>query len=159
MSPPESRNIADVQTLFRYTRWANGRILGTINEADSVPARAVELFSHLLRAQDVWYGRVEGTSHAELDLWVDEDLSVCAERAEASADRWQSLLEDRARNALEQPIAYTNSKGTRFETPFRDICRHVVNHGTHHRAQIALVLREANIAPPPTDYIFFVREP
>ncbi|MCS3649485.1 putative damage-inducible protein DinB [Salinibacter ruber] len=55
-------------------------------------------------------------------------------------------------------MAYTNSTGTRFETPLRDCRRDVVNHGTHHRAQIALVLREADGAPPPTDYIFFVRD-
>lgn len=158
MSASQSRTAADVQTLFRYTRWANARILEAMEAADVVPARAVELFSHLLRAQDVWFGRVEGTAHADLDLWVDEDLGACAERAEASAARWKSLLEDRPANAFDKPIAYTNSKGTRFETPLRDICRHVVNHGTHHRAQIALLLREADIAPPPTDYIYFVRD-
>jgi len=156
--PSQSPAAADVRSLFRYTRWANARVLRTMQEADAVPARAVELFSHLLRAQDVWYGRVRDTAHAELDLWVDEDLSMCAERAEASAGRWQSVLDDRTADALDQPIAYTNSKVTRFETPLRDICRHVVNHGTHHRAQIALVLREADIPPPATDYIFFVRD-
>lgn len=155
----QSRTAADEQTLFEYTRWANARLLDTMKEADAVPGRAVELFSHLLRTQDVWYGRVEGTSHAELDFWVEEDLAACAERAEASAARWHSLLEDRSTDAFDQPISYTNSKGTQFETPLRDIFRHVVNHGTHHRAQIALVLREADIAPPPTDYIFFVRDP
>jgi uncharacterized damage-inducible protein DinB len=133
-------------------------MLDTMQAADAVPGRAVELLSHLLRAQDVWYGRVEDTSHADLALWVDEDLAACADRAEASAERWQSVLANRAPEALAQPVVYTNSKGTRFETPLRDILRHVANHGTHHRGQSALVLREAGIAPPPTDYIFFVRE-
>lgn len=149
---------ADVQSLFRYTRWANARMLDTMQAADAVPGRAVELLSHLLRTQNVWYGRVEDTSHAGLALWADEDLAACADRAEASAERWHSVLDDRAPEDLGQPIGYTNSKGTRFETPLRDILRHVVNHGTHHRAQSALVLREAGIAPSPTDYIFFVRE-
>jgi len=126
--------------------------------AGAVPARAVELLSHLLRVQDVWFGRVEGTAHADLALWVDEDLAACAERAGTSMARWQSMLKERSGNALDQPVVYTNSTGTRFETPLRDLCRHVVNHSTHHRAQIALVLREADVAPPPTDYIFFVRD-
>jgi uncharacterized damage-inducible protein DinB len=125
---------------------------------DAAPDRAVELFSHLLRAQDLWFERVEGTDHANVALWVDEALAACAERAEASARRWRTVLDERAAHDLDQPIAYTNSKGTSFETPLRDLLSHVVNHGTHHRAQIALVLREADIVPPPTDYIFFVRE-
>jgi uncharacterized damage-inducible protein DinB len=127
-----------------------------MQSAEAVPERAVELFSHLLRAQDVWYGRVQNTDHADLDLWATESLSVCAERFEASMHRWETVLEEY--EDLDASISYTNSKGTPFETSLRDIFTHVVNHGTHHRAQIALVLREVDIAPPPTDYIFYLRE-
>ncbi len=133
-------------------------MLDTLREADAVPDRTVELFGHLLRVQDVWYRRVADTAHADLELWGDESLESCVERAEASVERWQSLLDDRSAEALDQPIAYTNSEGTRFEHPLRDILRHVVNHGTHHRAQIAIVLRAADIIPPVTGYIYFVRE-
>ncbi|MFB6272874.1 MAG: DinB family protein [Salinibacter sp.] len=118
----------------------------------------MELFSHVLRAQDVWYGRVENTDHATLDLWSDEDLSACVDRLEPTTRRWQAVLHERAPHDLDQPIAYTNSQGTAYETSLRDILSHVVNHGTHHRAQIALVLREAGVAPPVTDYIYFLRE-
>ena len=158
MPASQTRTVADFRSLFRYTRWANDRVLRAMQAADPVPKRAVELFSHLLRAQDVWFGRIEKTDHATLDLWVDESLAACAERAEASTRRWQSVLDGLAATDLDQPIAYTNSKGTHFETPLRNLLSHVVNHSTHHRAQIALVLREAGIAPPATDYIFFVRD-
>jgi uncharacterized damage-inducible protein DinB len=158
MPASQTRTVADFRSLFRYTRWANDRVLHTMRSTDAPPARAVELFSHLLRAQDVWFGRIEKTDHATLDLWVDESLAACAERAEASTRRWKTVLDGRTAPDLDQPIAYTNSKGTHFETPLRDLLSHVVNHSTHHRAQIALVLREAGIAPPATDYIFFVRD-
>ena len=154
----ESRTADDFETLFQYNRWANGRVLDTIQAAEDVPERVLELFSHLLRAQDHWYGRVQGTDHASLDFWKTESVSACAERLEASTQRWQAVLEEQAAENLDQMISYTNSKGTSYETSLRDILTHVVNHGTHHRAQIALVLRNADIAPPPTDYIYFVRE-
>jgi len=157
MSLSSSRPEVEIESLVRYNRWASARVLDTMQSTDSVPERAVELFSHLLRAQDVWYGRVEETDHADLDLWAPEYLSACAERFEASARRWRTVLEERAEN-LDASISYTNSKGVAFETPLRDIFIHVVNHGTHHRSQIALVLREADIAPPPTDYIFYLRD-
>ncbi len=156
MSASSSRTIQDFDSLIRYNHWASGRILDVMQSADAVPERAVELFSHLLRAQDVWYGRVQKTDHAELDFWATEPISACAERVEASTQRWQTVLKEY--EDLDQSISYTNSKGTPFETPLRDVLTHVVNHGTHHRAQIALVLREADIAPPPTDYIFYLRE-
>ena len=158
MPASQTRTVADFRSLFRYTRWANDRVLRAMRAADPVPKRAVELLSHLLRAQDVWFGRIEKTDHATLDLWVDESLAACAERAEASTRRWKTVLDGRAATDLDRSIPYTNSKGTHFETPLRDLLSHVVNHSTHHRAQIALVLREAGIAPPATDYIFFVRD-
>ena len=147
----------DFATLLRYNQWANARVLDTLQSAGDVPERALELFSHLLRSQDVWYGRVQNTDHADLDFWTTDSLSACAERLDASTQRWDALLSSRS-DALDQPISYTNSKGTAFETPLRDLLTHIVNHGTHHRAQIALLLREADISPPATDYIFFVRE-
>jgi uncharacterized damage-inducible protein DinB len=158
MPAPQARTAADFRSLFRYTRWANDRVLDTMQAAEAVPERAVELLSHLLRTQDVWYGRIEKTDHADLDFWEKDSLAACAERAEASAQRWETGLDGWTAEDLDKSIAYTNSKGTRFETPLRDLLSHVVNHGTHHRAQIALVLREADIAPPATDYIFFVRD-
>lgn len=157
VSAPLPSSSADIPSLFRYTRWAHGRVLDTMQAADAVPERSVSLFSHLLRAQDIWYGRVAGTDHAALDLWATDSLRDCANRLEASTRRWAALLNDRD-DALDAPIAYTNSSGTAFKTPLRAILRHVVNHGTHHRAQIALLLREADIAPPATDYIFFRRK-
>lgn len=152
------RTTGDVQTLFRYTYWANTLVLEAMEDVDAVPERAVELFSHLLRAQDLWYGRVQGSDLADLSLWAKESLAACAERHEASDRRWQTLLEGLTSEALDRPIAYTNTKGIAYETPLRDILMHVVNHSTHHRAQIAYVLREAGIAPPPTDYIYYLRE-
>ncbi|MFB6230580.1 MAG: DinB family protein [Salinibacter sp.] len=156
--PPPARDLGDFASLFRHARWANSRVLSAMQDADAEPGRAVELLSHLLRVQDMWRGRVEGTGHADLSLWVDEDLAACAERAGASARRWEALLERCSPEDLDRAVAYVNSEGTPFETPLRDILTHVVNHSTHHRAQIALVLREAGVAPPSTGYIFYVRE-
>jgi len=157
MPSPQLRSDNDIATLLQYNRWASARVLDTLQSADGEPEGAVELFSHLLRAQDVWYGRVMDTEHAALDFWATDPLSACAERLDASTRRWNAVLDERGDN-LDQPVSYTNSKGTPFETPLRDICTHVVNHGTHHRSQIALVLREADIVPPATDYIFYLRE-
>lgn len=153
-----ARTVGDFVELLRYNRWATGRVLRVLEDADDPPDRAVELLAHLLRAQDVWYGRVKGTDHAALDLWVEDSLAACAERAEASDRRWRRLLEECTAEYLDAPVGYTNSSGTSFETPLRDILSHVINHGTHHRAQIAPVLRRAGIEPPATDYIFYVRK-
>lgn len=67
-------------------------------------------------------------------------------------------MDEHVPEELDQPITYTNSKGNSFTTALEDVIFHALNHETHHRGQIALVLRESGVAPPATDYIFFLRE-
>ena len=59
---------------------------------------------------------------------------------------------------LDKLISYQNSSGKIFSNKLSDILLHLFNHGTHHRAQISLLLRQNNIVPPKTDYIFYKRE-
>jgi uncharacterized damage-inducible protein DinB len=152
------RSLDDLRRLFDYNRWANTQVLHALRAADDIPERALALFSHVLRAQDHWYGRVEDTDHAQLDFWTTDSLADCAERLAASTERWQAVLDDCAADGLDRAVAYTNSKGVAHENTLRDVCTHVVNHGTHHRSQIALVLRQAGLTPPATDYIFYLRD-
>lgn len=154
----QSRTVGDFRSLFKYNRWASEQLIATMEEADSVPPRATDLLMHLLRAQDVWHGRIEGAGHADLELWTDASLEDCIRRAGQTTRRYENLLGELSAEDLSSRIAYENSKGISFETPLREVLDHVVNHGTHHRGQIALVLRENEIVPPQTDYIFYLRE-
>lgn len=158
MTPARARTTDNFNELLRYNDWANERVLETLRSATDAPDRALELLSHLLRAQDMWYGRVDGTDHTNLALWATDDLEACARRSEASTERWLALLDRFGGEGLDESIAYENTSGDSFTTPLRDILSHVINHGTHHRAQIALVLRTADIVPPATDYIFYLRD-
>lgn len=148
--------------LFRYTRWANALVIEALREADESQheslRRARTLLSHLLRAQVVWLGRVQSTEAAQLSFWETDALDACAWRNDESARDWLAFLNDCSETDLVQPVRYQNSQGTAFATGLSDIAAHVVNHATHHRAQIALLLREAGLEPPATDYIFYVRE-
>jgi uncharacterized damage-inducible protein DinB len=54
-------------------------------------------------------------------------------------------------------VEYKNLSRKEFLST-RDILTHVAMHGTYHRGQIAAALRAADITPPNTDFITFVRE-
>ena len=56
--------------------------------------------------------------------------------------------------ALDSEIAYQNTQGISFENVLLDILVHLFNHSTHHRSQIVARMREQEIVPPETDYIF-----
>lgn len=164
MSPPTSHADALIHR-FRYTRWANDAIIDAlrscspdVQERDAVQ-HAQGLLSHLLRAQLIWWGRVADAQAASLDVWAQDDLDTCAARSAESTSRWIEHLKTASETDLEATIRYRNSKGTPFSTRLQVIANHVVTHSAHHRGQIALDLRRADVSPPVTDYIAFVRTP
>ncbi|MGZ5281453.1 MAG: DinB family protein [Bacteroidia bacterium] len=53
---------------------------------------------------------------------------------------------------------YVNSQGERFENSLQDVLFHLINYGTHHRAQISTLFRQNDMAPPAADYFFWVRK-
>ena len=156
--------------LFRYNDWATRQVIDVLQQAETDPAErgqavregdalahARRLLSHLVRAQEVWLGRIQETDAASLPIWEETDIRTSAERAEASTAAWLEFLSGRTSNDFAGDVHYRNSKGQPFTNALREVAAHVINHATHHRAQIALLLRQAGHAPPATDYIFYAR--
>lgn len=146
--------------LFDYTGWANQLTLDAIAELDEgteASLEALHLMSHIVRAQEIWLGRVQGTEAAQQPLWQAFLLPECRTRAAASLRDWQAHLAACTADDFDEAIAYQNSTGSSFTSTLREIATHVVNHGTHHRAQISRILRVAGHTPPGTDYIFYRR--
>jgi uncharacterized damage-inducible protein DinB len=117
----------------------------------------MDLLSHLLRTRVVWLGRIEKSPDARLPFWHRDTFAECVDRAAAGTAAWMGFLEARTDEDLARTATYTNSKGIEYTSTLREVTTHLINHGTHHRAQIALLLREYGIPPPLTDYIYYTR--
>lgn len=144
--------------LYNYDAWASRSVLDVLSRHTEAQHHgdALKLFSHLLGAQELWYARIAGDDYSGLEVWPDYNLEKCRELLPALDGRWHELI-TKNESALDRIIEYQNSSGVPFETALSDILYHVVIHGQHHRAQIAKVLREDDIKPPATDFIFFTR--
>lgn len=144
--------------LFRYDAWANQQVHTSLSghSGGHDLSEEMNLFAHLVSAQKTWYGRITGEKNS-LDLWPELDLAEVRELLDQLEGKWHTLLLEQ-RGDLDREISYRNSKGKTFDTPLSDILHHLIIHGQHHRAQIALKLREKQIEPPGTDFIFYVRE-
>ncbi|MGI9544518.1 MAG: DinB family protein [Cyclobacteriaceae bacterium] len=138
--------------LYRYNHWANQLIL------DQLPgdAKPRQWFAHILAAQVIWLNRIQGTTFQQ-PVWPNEDLETLASKCDESDDNWLRFVQDYPRETFEEVIRYQDTKGNPYETKLVDILVHVVNHGTHHRAQISSWLRQSGQVPPPTDFIFYSR--
>lgn len=144
--------------LFSYDNWANEQVLLSLQDNLDFEhsEQAVNYFAHIAGAQDLWYRRIEDRPLSNLEMWPDYNLSVALQKITTLYEKWQQLVKAN-RSDLDRIISYKNSKGNPFDTPLSDILHHVIIHGQHHRAQIAKLFRDANIAPPATDFIYFSR--
>jgi len=144
--------------LFDYDRYANHIILDAIVKARN-PAKAVQLMNHLLTAQLIWHSRCAGLPPVAGTLWgVDTYEPLSAQKIDDNYQLWVGYLETLNAADFDKILAYKNLKGEDFDNKIIDIIAHVINHGTHHRAQIGQQLKQAGIENlPNTDFIAFVR--
>jgi uncharacterized damage-inducible protein DinB len=142
--------------LFRYNHWATKETIGSIKKLDSPTDRVISLISHIISAQQIWFNRIIGEK-SSLSPWEVYTIEECLDRLKEITSRWLNYLEHTSDEGLEIIIQYTNTKGEVFENSVNDILKHVINHSTYHRAQIALLVKEAGGKPAVTDYIVYAR--
>lgn len=139
---------------IKYTYLADQMMINSLAEAAFSIEKANRLFSHVLTSQHIWAKRILLQSPT-LGVWETiepTDFAKCSE------ENFKLLNEITAYILLDKVIHYTNSSGESFSNKVSDILLHVCNHGTYHRAQIASMLKENQVQPPATDYIFFKRQ-
>ena len=149
--------------LYRYHQWANGRLretLGTLTleqftrDVGGSFRSMQELLVHMVAVDWIWERRCRGESpRAFLPLSEFPDFASVESRW-LDVERAQTrLIEDVTDEALRVPLAYVNVKGERWVYPLWQILLHVVNHGTYHRGQIAMLLRQLGVVPRSTDLL------
>lgn len=144
--------------LFNYDRHENLLLIEAIIKT-GCPNDAVGLMAHLLSAQQIWLTRCKGQSATGRVLWPgDWNANDMANIAEENSKAWLELLNTYTTADFDKTISYQNLQGEGFENKLSDILAHVINHGTHHRAQIGQQLKLSGIEKlPVTDYIFYLR--
>lgn len=143
-----------LQQLFDYNYQSNKQLMKFCSELDAVPEKTELLYSHILNAHHLWNCRIEGVS-PKFGVWDRHELG-----------NWEEIHEDNQRytfsvlSGLEnfsKLVSYESTEGNSYTNTVQDILYHIVNHSTHHRAQIAVDLRNEGITPLELDYIKFRR--
>ncbi len=142
--------------MFQYDYNTNLKILHiTLGSGDN--KKVLSLMAHLLGAQQVWLQRCKLEVGGV--IWPEWEAEQIALAIEENFVEWRSFIESTQPGDFEKMIHYNNSKGEPFSNRLADIITQVINHGTHHRAQIGQLLKFDGLQKLPiTDYIFFIRE-
>lgn len=140
--------------LFEYSHHFNQRLIGSfIENSEKVPERSRSLISHIINAHQVWNSRIE-PGQPLLGVW---EMHAFDELKDLDLVNYKNSTHILDTVDLDTVCEYTNTRGQAFKNSVRDILFHVINHSTHHRAQIASEFRREGIEPLVTDYIFYKR--
>ena len=161
-------NVKEIASLLAYNRWANERLLAL---AERVPPEGQHerfgggadslhrTFVHLLSAEVIWLRRCQGKSPlVALDPSDFPDLAAIHARWDAHDAEVADFLTELSPGRLATPVSYVNVLGETWEYPVWQMLIHVVNHGTHHRSEVADLLTRLGFSPPPLDFLVYVDE-
>lgn len=140
--------------LFDYNFYCNKKLIETCTELKTVPDEVVRLFCHILNAHHIWNARMQGMD-SQIEVWQIHEIQ-----------NWGELHYENQRSSFEiitnteffeKRIDYENTEGRRYSNSLQDILFHIINHSTHHRAQISAIFRLNKLEPLPMDYIIYKR--
>ena len=109
-------------------------------------------------AERIWLLRLKGEDTSAINKSPELLLAECESLANENQKEYTRLLGSLSEDDLGSLATYRNFKGTEFHTPVGEILMHVALHGTYHRGQIAIAMREEGGMPVDTDFITFGRE-
>lgn len=156
-------DLEEARHLYDFNSWANGRIL------TACEALAPEQFTrdmgtsfrsvrdtllHIMGAEWVWLERWNGRSPTSLSFQQPfasvAEIKACWAQIEANLQKFVAGL---AKCDFDRMIEYRNFLGNSFSYPLASMLRHLVNHSTYHRGQVASMLRQLGAKPPATDLL------
>lgn len=158
-----------IRELYEYNDWANNHMLEAakaltdeeFSRKQGASFESVEgNLAHIVGAQTVWLQRWTGGANPKpvLEFQKMRGLPSIREAFEKSHAELRSFLALLTEERLEKVLAYRDSAGNPYERPMWQLMSHVVNHGTHHRAETAMAMGLLGKPMRELDYTYFELE-
>ena len=157
----------DFQSLYAFNRWADQRVFDACRKltpeqysAEPAPgwSSVRSTLVHLAIVTNGWIrgtaGEAVGMPPSEAQLPTVDDAERLLQQAYQIID---TLLPTLTPEWLATPREFRGAGRSAMLPPWA-VLRHIVNHATYHRGQIASKLKRFGIEQPPTDFIFWAFE-
>ncbi len=141
---------------YNYNHWANRESARVAATLQGDRPRAFEILSHIVGAEQLWLDRLHGDAPTTA-VWPDLELTTVPTLLDQLHAQWVRFIEHQREDKLLRPISYVNSKGQPWANRVEEILTHVILHSAYHRGQLAVLIREAGMEPPMTDFVHAVR--
>ena len=157
----------DVVALFAYDRWANAKVLDACRKltAEQYGAEPVPGWSsvrstvyHIVKATEFNLRTLGGGPEDRMPTEAETATVADADRLlERAYQRFEQLRPTFAPEWLDTVITL-RAIGRTFTLPRWAILRHIVNHSSYHRGQVASKLKRFGIEQPITDFFWWMIE-
>jgi uncharacterized damage-inducible protein DinB len=169
MSQRQENNMNDdIVSIFAYDRWANRRAFEACRKltAEQYAAEPVPGWSsvrstvfHIAVVTEVWLRCLAADPDenvpTEAEVATVDDAARLLDRA---YQRFDQLLPTLTPERLATTVTLRRRGGRTATLPPWALLRHVVNHSTYHRGQVASKLKRFGIEQPATDFVYWVFE-
>jgi uncharacterized damage-inducible protein DinB len=158
-----------VRGLYEYNEWANDHVLDAaallsddeFSRKQGASFESVEgNLAHIVGAQIIWLQRWTGGANPKpvSEFQKMRGIPSIREAFENSHAELRSFLDSLTEEGLERVLAHRDSAGNPYERVMWKLMSHVVNHGTHHRAETAMAMGLLGKPMRELDYTFFELE-
>jgi uncharacterized damage-inducible protein DinB len=165
----EDMNLDQARTLLDYHYWARDRMFEALQpltagqftrNMGSSFASVRDTLVHIYGADLVWFERWQGRSPKALaDPAGFDDVSAVREAWTDLERRCRALVDELGEPGISRWYEYTLLNGQPSSSVFWQMLQHVVNHGSYHRGQLTMMLRQLGVtAPKSMDLISYYRE-
>ena len=157
----------DIVALFAYDRWANTKVLDACRKltAEQYVSEPVPGWSsvrstiyHIALATEFNLRALasdpDESIPPEADLTTVDDVARLLERAYRRFEELRPMLTPERLNTM-LTLRWPGHTAT---LPRWALLRHIVNHSSYHRGQVASKLKRFGIEPPNTDFFFWAIE-
>jgi uncharacterized damage-inducible protein DinB len=158
----------DLRSLLAYNRWANGRVVeacrmlrpGQYEQEIAIGWPSIRsTLVHVADATSIWARRIAGETVnarvAEVGVPTLDHAEVLLSQGHDALDR---LLDALSPTQLAAVWSYRNFENEELVLPLWAVFRHVVNHATYHRGQIASKFGRLGATPARTDFVLWAIE-
>lgn len=146
---------------FEYNAWADAHVLDAaaqLSDEEFVRELGASFGSvqgnlvHAAGAQGIWWSRWANEAVPPLPR---TDLPSVQRAYDQSRQRLLAFVASLSDSDLDRVFTYVDTLGEPQERTLGPTMLHLVNHGTHHRAETALLLTALGKPPRQLDYVFF----
>jgi len=158
------------QRMARYNQWANARLYNACADlSDAARKQPRKAFfgsihgtlNHIMVGDRIWLSRIVPWD-APLVIPLNSELYADFAELRREREKQDAYIIDYVNRLDEAKIAgdvsYATTSGSPNVMKLGLILQHFFNHQTHHRGQAHGLLSQTDVAPPPLDLLYYVRE-